>query len=178
MYSEHYTPLRLAATAVNPMLPNPHIFARARRSQQGFTLIELMIVVVIVAILASIAIPSYREQVLRGHRADAQQTMLVLAHTLERRFTLNAGFDLDGTPPVVTIPANVVTPQSATGTEIRYTISFAVAPTTYVITATPANTQQADRCGSMSINAAGVRTSTAPLIGTHGTLPTIDCWRG
>ena len=43
-----------------------------RRHPRGFTLIEVMIVVVIVAILASIAFPSYQRYVLRSHRVEAQ----------------------------------------------------------------------------------------------------------
>lgn len=55
------------------------------KTQNGFTLIELVVVVVIIAILASIAIPSYREYVIRGHRRAAQAAMMEIA-TQERQF--------------------------------------------------------------------------------------------
>lgn len=58
-----------------------------KKNQRGFTLIELMIVVAILAILASVAWPSYREQVRSGNRADAQGALMGLAQAMERHFT-------------------------------------------------------------------------------------------
>lgn len=49
-------------------------------SQQGFTLIELMITVMIVAILASFALPSYRQYVIRANRAAAKEAMMDIAN--------------------------------------------------------------------------------------------------
>ena len=50
----------------------------------GFTLIELMITVVVIAILASIALPSYRQYVLRSHRVEAKTTLLNVAAEQEK----------------------------------------------------------------------------------------------
>jgi len=58
-----------------------------RRLAQGFTLIELMIVVAVVGILSAIAYPSYTEYVRRGHRADARAGLLQVQQWLERAAT-------------------------------------------------------------------------------------------
>ena len=55
--------------------------------QYGFSLMELMIAVAIVGILAAIAYPSYQEQVRKGNRSDAKNTLLDIAQRLERCYT-------------------------------------------------------------------------------------------
>ena len=57
------------------------------RKQVGFTLIELMIVVVIVAILAAIAYPSYQEQVERGRLAEGKAVLTQAATRMERCYS-------------------------------------------------------------------------------------------
>ncbi len=57
-----------------------------RRQTKGFGLIELVITVAVFAIIASIAIPSYTQFVLKGNRADAKETLLRVAQQQERFF--------------------------------------------------------------------------------------------
>src|SRR5262245_49591928 len=57
--------------------------------QQGFSLVELMIVVSIVAILTSIAYPSYRQHVMRSHRTDATSALLRIASEQEKFYIQN-----------------------------------------------------------------------------------------
>jgi type IV pilus assembly protein PilE len=59
------------------------------KKHKGFTLIELMVTIVIVAILASIAIPSYREYVIRGNRTAAQAVMMEIATRQQQFFVAN-----------------------------------------------------------------------------------------
>ncbi len=69
----------------------------SRKKSKGFTITEAMIVVVIIAILASIAIPAYDSSVRKGRRADAQASLMGLANALERRFTESGSYCDAGT---------------------------------------------------------------------------------
>ena len=54
------------------------------RNERGFTLIELMIVVAVVAILAAVGYPSYRDYVARGQRSQGQQLLSDIAQRQEQ----------------------------------------------------------------------------------------------
>jgi type IV pilus assembly protein PilE len=84
--------------------------------KNGFTLIELMVVVVIVAIFAAIAIPSYQEYVRRSVASQAQQEMQRLATLLDRHKARNFSYQKFAT-------TNVTLPVGATGSTIKYTLT-------------------------------------------------------
>jgi type IV pilus assembly protein PilE len=64
----------------------------AKRNQSGFTLIELMMVVAIVAILLAIALPAYQNQLIRGHRAAAKSEMLEIANRQQQYLLANRNY--------------------------------------------------------------------------------------
>ena len=73
---------------------------RVPRRDQGFTLIELMITVAIVAILAAIAIPSYQDSVWKGKRAEAKAAIFKMLQAEERYYTLNNTYVDPTTVPI------------------------------------------------------------------------------
>lgn len=132
----------------------------------GFTLIELMIVVMIIGIIAAVAFPSYQQYVESTRRTAAQGDLLELAQFMERRYTNGYDYrDADGTAP--DLPFSTQPRQGGT-TFYNYGFQGAVTRTAFVLQAAPANGQTADDCGWLRIDEAGVRTSESG---------DADCWR-
>ena len=107
---------------------------------KGFTLLELMIVIVVIAILAAIAYPSYLEQVRKTGRKEVIGIMLDAAGRMER------------------IRSQVFKYRAITApTDDRYGIVVDVSDDgkTYTITATPSGDQANDSCGEIELNNQG-----------------------
>ena len=109
-----------------------------RKRQQGITLVELMVVVAIIGILASIAVPSYQNYVRESRRSTAQAQLVELSTKLERFFSDNntyVGFPL-GDAGGNMFPDHL--PSDAPHANRTYDLAFAVLnATSYTITATP-----------------------------------------
>ncbi|HGP5321126.1 TPA: type IV pilin protein, partial [Vibrio cholerae O1] len=109
--------------------------------QQGMTLIELMIAVVIVGVLASIAYPAYTNYVKEGHRKQAMADMAKIQLYLEEKY--QNGYTATGI-----VDAQKVCNSFCSVDSDRYKIVVETAATSYAITATPQSSkgQNSDQC--------------------------------
>jgi len=125
------------------------------KAQSGFTLIELMITVAIVAILAAVAYPSYTDYVRKGKRALAQGALMEIA-SKEQTYLLDRRVYTDNlTSLSYTLPAEI---------SDDYVISFpgfnaAADPPAFSVRATPQGKQVKDKCGWLQITNVGAKTS-------------------
>ena len=133
-------------------------------TRRGFTLIELMVVLAVAAILAAVALPSYRGQVAKGRRADGKQALVELAQKLERFYTER------GTFAGVSLGAGGLYPAISSGGYY----SLAIISQTvdgFTLTATPRGNQAGDACGALGYNHLGDRS-----VGAGATLSSDQCW--
>ncbi len=121
------------------------------RRNSGFTLIELMITVAIVAILAAIAYPSYKQYVIRANRSEAQAYLMDLSQR-QQQYLMDARAYADSVTTLgVSQPGRVAN---------NYTITITVGsglPPSFTITATPKSGTVQSSDGTLSINQAGTK---------------------
>jgi type IV pilus assembly protein PilE len=134
--------------------------------RNGFSLLELMIVVAIIGIIAAIAIPSYTTYVRRANRTDATRAITLDAQALERCYSQSFAY-----APCATAPAGT-TPSSQGNYSV--TIAVTASPATYTITATPVSSSQLgdSACAVFTLNSAGTQGATD----SGGVNSTKTCW--
>lgn len=116
-------------------------------ARAGFTLVELLIVLVLVGILAALGVTRWQAQVIRAQQAEAQADLLELATWLERQASLTGSYASSGLP---------FTTSPRQGTP-HHDLDATLTPTTFVVEATPRRAD--DACGTLTLDHAGAMTA-------------------
>jgi type IV pilus assembly protein PilE len=148
------------------------------RRHGGFTLIELMITVAIVAILAAVAYPSFMEQVRKSRRSDAITALNAVAQAQERWRSNNVNYnnaDVSSASTGLRLVAGTTVATSYTLSSGYYTIAIGttLSPTNYSATATATGAQASDaKCATLTLSMA----SGTITYGNTGTGTANYCW--
>jgi len=130
---------------------------------RGITLLELLIVVVIVGILAAVAYPSYRAQIIKTNRADGKAMLMELSQQLERCYTRFSEYNNGACN--ATFPSTSADGHYIVEDPVRNRVA-------YTLEATPQAGQADDaECGVLTLMSTGVGGS----LGVAGT-DANDCW--
>lgn len=153
----------------------------------GFTLMELMVVIAIIGILASIAYPSYTDKIQKSRRADATGALVGFAAIMERQMTLtNSYCDGGGADGAAVANCGAATNDTGTptiyatkspvdGAEAYYNLTInavTVNPAGYTLYATPVGKQANDKCGTLTLTNIGVR----GLVNQAAGVTVAECW--
>ncbi len=148
------------------------ILCPASRSTHGFSLIELLVVLVIMGIVSAIALPSYTQHVQRGHRAEAIAALLEAQHFMERYYSAQGRYD--GSAEALSKKPNLPLRLQGipVGSVALYQLKLKAATVnSYELIAQPVGEMANDKCGALTLNQTGLK----GLTGSD--LSVSDCWR-
>jgi type IV pilus assembly protein PilE len=153
------------------------------RRLAGFTIIELMIVVVIIGLLAGVALPGYREQVNKGKRAEGKAALTAAASRLERFYSqyncypsaaTNCGTAPDSATVLTVAGINGFSGDNATSA--AYNISITATPQAFTVTATPRAPWRDTKCGNLTLSNTGRKWTQSNGATDDPGAPVSGCW--
>ena len=127
-----------------------------KKKQNGMTLIEIMVAVAIVAIIATVAIPSFQRQSLKGKRADGMAILMDAAARQERHF-------IDNNQYASTMTALKFSDAMSDKGYYKVAIVLGTPATSYTMTAVAQGGQANDACKNLIIKSTGARSSSSAL---------------
>jgi len=132
------------------------------KKTRGFTLVELMVVVVILGILLGIAVPFYGDYMRKAARAQAKSVALDLAQMEERFFTNNTTYRVVASGSGASLPTGWQNYSGSDFASRKYDVTVAAGATgdiatSFTITATPANGFTDPTCGTMTLDSRGTK---------------------
>ena len=136
-----------------------------RARNRGFTLVEVMIALAVVGLLSALAYPTYQQQVAKGRRTDAKQSLLELSQRMERFYTER------GTYVGAALGNTGLYPNVSSGGYYDLTIT-AQTLDGFTVRAAPRGSQVGDACASFLYNQVGDQT-----VSNDASLSAVKCWQ-
>jgi type IV pilus assembly protein PilE len=142
-----------------------------RNPQRGFTLIELMITVVIIAILASVAYPSYNRYVVKTRRTEGRNLLAEIRAEQERYYSQRNTYTTDLSALGLTVTGGGVLSENGHYSVSAAACSGSTIASCVMLTAAPQGVQATNdtQCGSLTLNSREQK-------GRTGTAAVADCW--
>jgi len=128
---------------MQPVFSSPGTSPSRVRRLRGFTLIEIMITIAILAVIAAIALPAYTEQVRKARRAEAISTIMAAAQYLERCYTQTNSY------------TGCTAPTGMTQDGFYQITVPSIDEDSFTIRATPQSAHASDPCGSYTLTNLG-----------------------
>jgi type IV pilus assembly protein PilE len=146
---------------------------RLKAAHAGFSLIEVMIVLVIIGVLMLVALPGYQDSMRKSHRADGMRDLMELVSRQERFYAQNSGY----TDDIETV--NGLNFGRTISSEEHYNLSVVKCEDAedddfsacYELRAAARGEQQKDACGTLTVNSKGQRSHTGSPDNDD-----LDCW--
>ncbi|MEO8748257.1 MAG: type IV pilin protein [Rhodanobacter sp.] len=141
---------------------------KSKSRKHGFSLIELMVVVAIIAILAAIALPAFGRYAFRTRRVDGQELLLRIANAQERFYAANNHYG-----SLADIGFTSLNSEKGYYLASSDVADGSTAAQAYTATVTPQDAQLNDVCGPLRITDAGVK---SPLASSASSAINGNCW--
>jgi type IV pilus assembly protein PilE len=146
----------------------PELITARYGAERAFTLIELMIVVALLGVLASIALPAYQQSLRAGARSEAQSLLLQVAANQERFYSDNNTYSATA-DPLASPAGTTLTSQNGLYQVAVAACSGGTIGNCFIATATPQGNQTSDACTTLTISNTGLRGATGDSVE--------NCWR-